>query len=914
MSITPEQWEQLREMFRVAIEHEPQQRAAYLDQACDHNPALRAEIESLLASHDHANDFIEMPAFANTLKVITELPVEQLAGQRIGQYKIIREIGRGGMGTVYLAERADEQYQKLVAIKVVRRGMDTEDILRRFRNERQILANLDHPNIARLLDGGTTDDGLPFLVMDYVEGMPVTDYCDHHRLTTNKRLKLFRMICAAVQHAHQHQVVHRDLKPSNILITTDGTPKLLDFGIAKVLNPELSALTVEQTLTELRVLTPDYASPEQVRGEKIKATSDVYSLGVLLYELLTGHRPYRSTSTPTHELARVICELEPAKPSTAITSVEVITHGETKPQTTITPESVSRARDTQPDKLRRRLSGDLDNIVLMALRKEPARRYQSAAQLSSEIERHLTGLPVIARQDSLGYRIGKLVLRRKARIAAAAVVVLALLLGIVATYSYFSLNRRSTDSSIANPLGNVKTIAVLPLKSLSNPPRDQELRVGLAESIVTKLSAVKRLVVRPTSSTINYLDQNYDTLAVGRELQVDSVLEGSVQREANELEINLQMVSVADGKVLWAESFTNDLSNILSGQESVANRVSRLLTLNRDSDSVQNTAQSSSNLSAQEAFLKGRYAMATSARKMENVFQARDAFEETIRLDPKFALAYSGLANTYTTAASLNLLSPQDSYPKAETAARRALELDPNLAPAYIALADVESDYNWNWQAAEADHKRALELAPNYSPVHGAYAEFLARMGRFDEATAQSDLAHQLDPTKINAEAVRALHYFYERRFDDTVTQSKIVLAKDPSAYLAYLYIALAQAAKGNYSEGIEAGKKARAITGGAPPDLFVLGYNYALAKDDAKASKVLTELQSLSKKQYVDLFYFAVIYSYRGDKTKAFDYLDKAYAEKSYWMTTLKINPLADALRSDDRFAQMLQKLRLNN
>jgi serine/threonine protein kinase len=419
-------------MFRIAIEHEPQQRAAYLDRACDHNPALRVEIESLLASHDHAKDFIEIPACANTLKVITELPAEQIEGQRIGQYQLIREVGRGGMGTVYLAERADEHYQKLVAIKVVRRGMDTEDILRRFRNERQILANLDHPNIARLVDGGTTNDGLPFLVMNYVEGMTITDYCDHHRLTTNQRLELFRTVCAAVQHAHQHLVVHRDLKPSNILITLDGTPKLLDFGIAKVLNPELSALTIEHTHTDLRVLTPDYASPEQVRGEKL-TTSDVYSLGVVLYELLTGHRPYRSINTPPHELARLICELEPVKPSTAITNVEVVPHGDTKPQTTITPVSVSHARDTQPDKLRRRLSGDLDNIILMALRKEPARRYASVEQLAEDIQRHLAGLPVRARQDTFGYRTTKFVRRNRLGVAAAVIIVLSLVGGIVAT-------------------------------------------------------------------------------------------------------------------------------------------------------------------------------------------------------------------------------------------------------------------------------------------------------------------------------------------------------------------------------------------------------------------------------------------------------------------------------------------------
>jgi tRNA A-37 threonylcarbamoyl transferase component Bud32 len=432
--MSPEQWTRLKDLFRVAIECDPAKRAAYLDEACADDTALRAEIESLLASHDHAENFIESPAFADAVKALTESPAETVAGRRVGSYRLIREIGRGGMGTVYLAERADEQYEKLVAIKVVRRGMDSEEILRRFYNERQILASLDHPNIARLIDGGTTEDGLPFLVMEYVEGVPVMDYCDQRRLTINERLRLFRTVCAAVQHAHQNLVVHRDLKPSNVLVTPDGTPKLLDFGIAKVLSPELSTLTTEQTRTDLRILTPDYASPEQARGERLTTTSDVYSLGVVLYELLTGYRPYRSLNAPPHELARLICEQDPAKPSTTITNVEVVPHvGDAGAQAASTSESVSLARDTQPDKLRRQLSGDLDNIILMALRKEPSRRYATVGQFSDDIGRHLDGLPVAARKDTFKYRAAKFVRRNRLGVAAACVVALSLLGGMLTT-------------------------------------------------------------------------------------------------------------------------------------------------------------------------------------------------------------------------------------------------------------------------------------------------------------------------------------------------------------------------------------------------------------------------------------------------------------------------------------------------
>ncbi len=428
-----EEWKRVDELLLQALELDPQERLKFLDAVGERAPEVRRELDSLLVCEVKADGFLATPALAFSADFFAdENGTDARAGRTIGHYQIRREIGRGGMGVVYQAQRSDGQYRKSVAIKVVMNAAGSDEIMTRFHNERQILASLDHPNIARLLDGGTTEDGLSYLVMEYVEGMPITDYCDRNRLATNERLELFRTVCAAVQHAHQNLVIHRDLKPSNIMVTEDGKPKLLDFGIAKVLNPELTALSMERTRTELRVLTPDYASPEQVRGEKLTTASDVYSLGILLYELLTGHRPYRATGALTRELERVICEQEPTKPSTAVNNVEVIKRGETQSQT-ITPEAVSHARDTQPDKLRRRLSGDLDNIVLMALRKEPKRRYESAAQLSADIGKHMDGLPVIARKDTFKYRATKFAQRNRVGVAAAAIVLLSLIGGIIAT-------------------------------------------------------------------------------------------------------------------------------------------------------------------------------------------------------------------------------------------------------------------------------------------------------------------------------------------------------------------------------------------------------------------------------------------------------------------------------------------------
>jgi non-specific serine/threonine protein kinase/serine/threonine-protein kinase len=342
-----------------------------------------------------------------------------MVGRRIGPYQIVREIGHGGMGAVYLATRADDQYRKQVAIKLIRHGMDTDFVLRRFRTERQILAALDHPNIARLLDGSTTEEGLPYLVMEYIEGVPIGEYCDQHQLNTEERLKLFRQVCAAVHYAHQHLVIHRDIKPSNILVTEESLPKLLDFGIAKLLTPELAAQTLDPTASALRLMTPRYASPEQVRGEPITTASDIYSLGVVLYELVTGRSPYKPTSDAVHELMQAVCESEPEKPSTAVSGIR----GD-KQRTT---DGGQRTRE----KLRRKLRGDLDNIILMALRKEPERRYASVEQFSEDIRRHLEGLPVIARPATLSYRAGKFIRRHKVGVAAAALIVVILVAAII---------------------------------------------------------------------------------------------------------------------------------------------------------------------------------------------------------------------------------------------------------------------------------------------------------------------------------------------------------------------------------------------------------------------------------------------------------------------------------------------------
>jgi eukaryotic-like serine/threonine-protein kinase len=435
-----EEWKRVEELLDAALELEPRERRRFLEGACAGAPELRREVESLLACETKADGFLDAPALAFSADLFEgEGPADDRAGQTFGRYRVVREIGRGGMGAVFLAERADGEFRQRVALKVVRRSFADTELKRRFRQERQILASLNHPNIARLLDGGVSADGEPFLAMEYVEGARIDAYADAHRLSTEGRLRLFREVCAAVQYAHQNLVIHRDLKPSNILVTADGTPKLLDFGIAKLLDADAEG---EHTVTQLGVMTPEYASPEQVRGESVTTASDVYSLGVVLYELLAGRRPYRVRSGKPDAVARAVCEQEPERPSAAFRAGERREDGGTggrgdgKTDKSSLNDSGSPRRPVAPSASHpvppSRLRGDLDNIVLMAMRKEPARRYASAAQLSEDIRRHMDGLPVSARKDTFKYRAAKFVRRNRAGVAAAALVALTLVGGVVA--------------------------------------------------------------------------------------------------------------------------------------------------------------------------------------------------------------------------------------------------------------------------------------------------------------------------------------------------------------------------------------------------------------------------------------------------------------------------------------------------
>ena len=446
--MTPERWEKIKSLLGTALDLSTQERDAYLNRSCDGDSTLRAEVEQLL-EHEAAVSlsFLNQTDLAEAAAVLLPENENNWSGRRLGAYQIGELIGAGGMGEVYRAFRADDQYRKQVALKLIRDGQHSGSVIARFRNERQILATLEHPNIARLLDGGTAENSLPYFVMELVEGQPIHQYCESRDLPLAERLRLFLEVCAAVQYAHQRLIIHRDIKPGNILVTSEGVPKLLDFGIAKLLD-QVGPEQLDSTLTVFRMLTPRYASPEQVKGEPITTASDVYSLGVVLYELLTGRSPYDSDGTTFDDQSRAVCECEPVKPSTAVRPPTA------NRRTNVLGGQEDQLRRATSEKVRRQLRGDLDNIVLMALRKEPQRRYSSVEQFAEDIRRYLRDIPVIARKDTPGYRASKFVVRHKAGVAATLAIALVLIAGIAVNVREARIAKRRFDDvrSLANSL------------------------------------------------------------------------------------------------------------------------------------------------------------------------------------------------------------------------------------------------------------------------------------------------------------------------------------------------------------------------------------------------------------------------------------------------------------------------------
>ncbi|MBZ5550104.1 MAG: protein kinase, partial [Acidobacteriia bacterium] len=645
-----EPWARIKEIVATALELDPTQRAEFIRKQCGDDERVRQEVESLLSHHDGADSVLENPPAGNLFPAAEQ----KLIGHRIGAYRIVREIGQGGMAVVYMAARDDREFVRQVAIKMVRDGGNHSEILRRFRNERQTLAALDHPNIVKLLDGGTTEEGWPYLVMEYVEGLPIDRYCDQNGLTLRRRLELFRLVCSAVHYAHRHQVIHRDLKPRNILITEDGVPRLLDFGIAKVLAPEL-VVDHASTVGEWRPMTPEYASPEQVKGQPITTAADVYSLGVLLYEMLSGHRPYHANFSSWAEIERAVCEQTPVEPSAAVkrsARLSPTLESSSEPAAS----RISKNRSMSVDGLVRSLKGDLDTIVMMALRKEPPRRYPSAAEFSRDIERYLSGLPVKARRPTFSYQ-GLKFLRRHQEAAMAigvALVVFAMLLG----WQLPRLLRSDVHPSAVPAVSRGRpSVAVLGFKDLSGQHDTAWLSTALSEMLTTELAAGESLRIVPGETVsrakidLSLPDENTfspETLQrLRNNLGSDFVVSGAyLDSGKGQVRVDLRLQNASKGETVAAISATGNSGNLSDLVSDFGTRIRSRLGVPPVSqfDTSGIEASFPSTPEAMKAYSEGLAKL-----RSFDTLAARDLFTRAIEADPDFPLAHMALARAFQT-------------------------------------------------------------------------------------------------------------------------------------------------------------------------------------------------------------------------------------------------------------------------
>ncbi|HEU4511138.1 MAG TPA: protein kinase [Pyrinomonadaceae bacterium] len=872
--MTPERWRQVEEIFQAALDLTPEDRSRYVSEVCASDTALRRDVESLLSQYDSAGELLDEPVYGNTELSVLESFVEEkdpMIGRRLGSYRIEREIGRGGMGAVYEASRADNEFNKRAAIKLVKRGMDTDFILRRFRKERQILAALDHPHIAGLLDGGTTEDGLPYFVMEFIEGQPLYSYCDSHQLNITERLKLFRSICDAVHYAHQKQVVHRDIKPSNVLVTSEGVPKLLDFGIAKLLNPQLAGdITHDPTATAMRLMTPEYASPEQVQGAPTTPTTDVYSLGVLLYELLTGHRPYRLVNRAPHEIARVICEEAPAPPSMIITRAEDLLPSLSRGDDATTLRQLYMSRGTTLESLRRALAGDLDNIVMQALRKEPEWRYQTAADLRDDITRYLEGRPILDLPDP--------------------------------PHAGMSLR---PDAASENSL------AVLPMKlmDINQPePGPDYLGTGLADALITRLSAIRSFPVRPTSSVLRY-GTEADPLRAGRELGVAFVLDGRIRRAAERIRVTIQLLNVRDETTAWAGQFDEQFTDVLNLEDVISSHVAEAIVPHLTVDQRLRLAKrGTDNPQAHEAYLRGRFYWNTFTE--EGFARAIVCYQQAIALDPKYALAYAGVANYHNWLGVFSVMPFAECSAAAYEAASTAVEIDPNLAEGHTALGQAILFRDFAWASAEHHLVRAIELDPNYAPAHTLYALQLAIEGRFSESLREAHIGRDLDPLAIISRFTVVWCAYHSRRFEEAYRFAKATLENEPHNLLMLYGASFVLSALGRHKEAIDAAEKCVELLGKASQTLGRLGSAQALAGDIEAAQETLNEMHLLAERRYVSPYHLALVNCALERTEVALDLLEKAYEIGDAKVLWIGVDPEIDLLHGHPRYNDLLRKM----
>lgn len=879
--MTRDEWVRIKAIAGDALDRPPSDRAAFVADACHSDETLRREVHALIDASVHASNLFETPALAGTnLAAILdeEAAATRRPGERIGAYRILSEIGRGGMGAAYLAIRDDQAFDKRVAIKLIKRGMDSTAILRRFRHERRILATLDHPNVVTLLDGGTTDDGLPYFIMEYVDGMPVDAYCTEHGLSVRERLTLFLSVCSAVSYAHERNVIHRDLKPSNILVTSRGVVKLLDFGLAKMLDPGLDA-DAESTLLH-HAMTPQYASPEQVRGERVTTSSDVYSLGVLLYGLLTGRQPYDVEGRSPIEFARAVCEQTPPAPSTVVASA-------------------SQTNSAGSDDLRHQLQGDLDAIVLKTLQKQPTARYESVHTLADDIQRYLDGRGAMARPGRFaGLVASSPVANRRWRVRAA------LAVGLLAAAAAVGIARyeRAPGST-----AEIRSIAVLPFSSGGDADLDY-VSDGMTEGIIERLSRSPGLRVIARDSAYRYKGTTVDPARVGRELNVAAIVTGQIERRGDAMSIAVDVVDTRSGTRLWGERYRQPANDLQVVQRDLGEQIAAALHLPTERDGPRQVVRNrTNNPEAYTLYLKGRYFW--NKRTADGFRTSLQYFQQAVDRDPSFALAYSGLADSYGLLTEYHAVPASETYARAKGAVDRALALDPALAEAHTSRAYIHQYYEWDWTRAADEYRKAIALNPSYATGQQWYAEYLSAMGRHDEALAVIRSAEEDDPLSLIVNAVEANILYMAGRYDEAIVKSRAVIEMDPNFPEAWEYLKRAYDQKAQFKEAVAARQRRRTLLGIDARLTDALRIAASATVPRVYWQKRVEQELVEARTEGLQPFEFAELLAQSGDTGRALEWLERACSDHDFMMVYARVAPNLAPLRSTPRYQALLQK-----
>jgi TolB-like protein/Tfp pilus assembly protein PilF/predicted Ser/Thr protein kinase len=786
-----------------------------------------------------------------------------MIGQTLGHHRILEKIGAGGMGVVYRAR--DEQLDRDVALKVLPAGaLADDDSRKRFRKEALAIAKLSHPNIGVVHEFGT-QDGLDFLVMEYIPGTTLTGRLAGGSIPETEAVALAVQITSALEEAHREGVIHRDLKPGNVVVTPKGQAKVLDFGLAKVLK-QADDCSASETLSEVQAGagTLPYMSPEQVRGEAVDSRSDIFALGGLLYEMVTGHRAFRGAPA-----ARLI---------------DAILHESPLP----------------PRAMNARLSPELDHIILKCLEKDPENRYQSAKELSVDLRR----LTARGSQSALTSLPSETAVwgRTARRTGYAAAALLALAIVLVGT-NFGGWRARLLGGAAAPP---IESLAVLPLANLSHDPEQDYFADGMTEALIANLAQVSALRVISRTSVMHYKGTDKTLPQIARDLDVDAVIEGTVQRSGNRVQVTAQLIRGQTDAPVWTKIYERDSRDVLMMQSELAQAIVGEIKVHLTPQEKQHLAKVRPiNPDAYNAYLLGDYH--SSKRNTAALDKAIKYFQEAIRIDPSYAQAYAGLANAYIERDIWGGLGIGKTADQIRANTLKALELDEELAEAHALLGQIHFQYDWDWQGAEAEYKRAIQLNPNFAGSYVRYAYFLQAMGRHTEALAAAHRAVELDPLSAANISDEGRILYRARQYENAVARYQRALELDPSYLPALGRIAEAYEQLGNYDEALAYVERLRRTASDPRLGLRPLARIYARMGKRREALDVLRTIERNGTPGSDD-YALAVTYSALGDRDRAIAALERGVQTRSF-LPFVFVDPQLDALRSDPRFQLLLRR-----